>query len=154
MDTNTILLIGGLLVVLWLASRFFNRQPTNPTYDDKNTRSGGSLGGDRGQPAQRTHDDANIESGGSFGGRSGQVTPRTHDDPNTRSGGSFGGTNVRSEEPQERSSTGRNPFSERSQSDDAPTAEELRSRRSSPAAPPRRNDNDDPNTRSGGSFGG
>lgn len=153
MDTNTILLIVGLLVVLWLASRFFNRQPTNPTYDDKNTRSGGSLGGDRGQPAQRTHDDANIESGGSFGGRSGQVTPRTHDDPNTRSGGSFGGTNVRSEEPQERSG-GRNPFSERSQGDDAPTAEELRSRRSTPAAAPRRNDNDDPNTRSGGSFGG
>jgi hypothetical protein len=117
MDTNAILLIIGLLILLWVASRFFNRGgPTAPTYDDKNIRSGGSIGGGAGQPSQRTHDDPNIESGGSFGGSNarsntpsssssssanvGNRSPKPqaappkrggNDDPNTRSGGSFGG---------------------------------------------------------------
>lgn len=150
MDTNMILIIIVLLVIVWLASRFFNRAPTTPTYDDENIRSGGSIGGGRGQPSQRTHDDPNIESGGSFGGRSGASTPRTHDDPNIRSGGSFGGSNVQRNNDDD--SPARNPFTGGSRGN-APSAEELRGRSGSTAAPPKRGGNDDPNTRSGGSFG-
>lgn len=157
MDTNAILIIIGLLILLWLASRFFgNRAPTTPTYDDKNIRSGGSIGGGPGQPGQRTHDDPNIESGGSLGGRSGEATPRTHDDPNIRSGGSFGGSNATREREAPRS--GNNPFNTGARSTNAPSAEELRERstptRRDTDSPPKRSGNDDPNTRSGGSFGG
>lgn len=155
MDTNMILIIIGLLLILWLASRFFNRAPTTPTYDDENTRSGGSIGGGRGQPGQRTHDDPTIESGGSIGGRSGAATPRTHDDPNIRSGGSFGSSNVQRESNRnDDDDKPRNPFSEGSRSTNAPSTEELRGRSGSSAAPPKRSGNDDSNTRSGGSFGG
>jgi hypothetical protein len=178
---NPIILILIILLLLWLASRFFsNRAPTTPSYDDKDIRSGGSIGGGPGMPGQRTHDDPTIESGGSIGGRGGNVTARTHDDPNIRSGGSIGGSNVYREESRppvgggvERDSDigeRRNPFTSGSgQSVSSSTVENLRNRatdmrderddddrarRDDDDNPPRRRGgNDDPNVRSGGSFG-
>jgi hypothetical protein len=140
-DPTFLCMLGVLLLFLFVASRFFGpKRPAPPgTYDDPNTRSGGSFGtaGDR----QRTYDDPNTESGGSFGAPRGQVSQRSIDDPNTQSGGSFGGGGPHTNETRNRS-TGR---------------------AARPASPPasrpasrgnQRPKNDDPNTKSGGSFGG
>ena len=83
MDSNLILILGVLPIVGFLVSRFLgNRNPAPPgTYDDPNTRSGGSFGGRSGQPGQRAYDDPDTESGGSFGGVGGQPKQRTFDDP-------------------------------------------------------------------------
>jgi hypothetical protein len=74
-----IIVIAVIALLVWY---FFNRNRVAPpgTYDDKDYRSGGSIGG-----GQRTYDDPDFRSGGSIGGG-----PRTYDDPDFRSSGSIG----------------------------------------------------------------
>jgi hypothetical protein len=80
MDTTTILIIIGIVIlVAMLIGR--NRVAPRGTYDDKNTRSGGSIGGGPG-----ANDDPNTRSGGSIGGGA-----RTYDSPDHRSSGTIGG---------------------------------------------------------------
>ena len=176
MDSTTLIVI--VIVVLlgaWLFNRFMgNRGPGTPTYDDKNTRSGGSIGGG----SQRTNDDPNINSGGSIGGAHGMPSQRTNDDPNIRSGGSIGGSGVSSQERGSGFSTGNRPSTTTPGTTEHPNnpfgnnagraassadIDELRNRAGNtrpaatpPAEPnrPSRSGKDDPNTRSGGSIGG
>jgi hypothetical protein len=170
MDSNLILILGVLLIVGFVVSRFLgNRNPAPPgTYDDPNTRSGGSFGGRSGQPGQRAYDDPDTESGGSFGGAGGQPKQRTFDDPNTQSGGSFGGGGPSANEREQRSSLGQSaPRSSGQSGREGGKRSSLGqsgqgqsgSRASRPASPPasrggEKPRNDDPNTKSGGSFGG
>lgn len=81
MDTTTIIII--VAVVALLALFLYNRSRPAPrgTYDDKNSRSSGSIGG-----GTRAHDDENVRSSGSIGGGT-----RAYDTPSTSSGGSIGG---------------------------------------------------------------
>ena len=81
MDSPTIWLI--VIVVAVIAYFFFRRGRAAPqgTYDDKDVRSSGSIGG-----GPRAHDDANVRSGGSIGGG-----PSSTDSREVASGGSLGG---------------------------------------------------------------
>lgn len=80
MDTTWLIILGILLLVgLYLYNR--NRTPPRGTYDDKNYRSGGSIGGGPG-----AYDDPDVRSGGSIGGRQSAYDSRDHE-----SGGTFGG---------------------------------------------------------------
>ena len=160
MDSSLLLLVVVVLVLAFVASRFLsgNRRSGPPagTYDDPNLRSGGSIG--TGQRTTRTYDDPEIKSGGSIGGSGGatardrQTTTRTYDDPNIRSGGSLGGS----------SSVDLDPTEDRLaqlRNNAAPPVNNRAAPRSSGASHPRprpRDDDerhDDPNIRSGGSFG-
>jgi hypothetical protein len=80
MDTTTLIILG---IIVLLGIYLYNRNRVKPrgTYDDKNFRSGGSIGGN---PA---HDDKNFRSGGSIGGSS----KTAHDSPDFKSGGSIAG---------------------------------------------------------------
>ncbi len=75
-----------LLVVIALAAIiWYQRRQPRPrgTYDDKDVRSSGSIGGSR----SRAYDDDEVRSSGSIGGsRQG-----AYDDDETKSGGSIGG---------------------------------------------------------------
>lgn len=95
MDTTTVIII--VAVIALIAFWFYNRNKPAPrgTYDDKNTRSSGSIGG-----GTRAHDDPNVRSSGSIGGGT-----RAYDTPDHTSGGSIGG-GQRSEN---RHTTGVNP---------------------------------------------
>lgn len=81
MDTTTIIVIVAIvaLVGLFLFNR--NRPARRGTYDDKNTRSSGSIGG-----GTRANDDPDVRSSGSIGGGT-----RAHNAPQQSSGGSIGG---------------------------------------------------------------
>jgi hypothetical protein len=81
MDSTTIWIIIAVLALLALF--FYNRSRSAPrgAYDDKNTRSSGSIGG-----GTRAYDDKNTRSSGSIGG--GQ---RGYDSPEHESRGSIGG---------------------------------------------------------------
>jgi hypothetical protein len=81
MDTTTIIVI--VAVIALLAFYLYNRRKPAPrgTYDDKDMRSSGSIGG-----GPRAHDDANLRSSGSIGGGT-----RSYDSPEHTSGGSIGG---------------------------------------------------------------
>lgn len=81
-DSSTIWII--VAVVALLALYFYNRSRPAPrgTYDDKDTRSSGSIGG-----GSRAHDDPDHRSSGSIGG--GQ---RSYDAPDQESRGSIGGS--------------------------------------------------------------
>ena len=81
MDSTTIWIIIAViaLVAFFLYNR--NRPAPRGTYDDRNTRSSGSIGG-----GKRSYDDPNHRSSGSIGG--GQ---RGHDDPEHARRGSIGG---------------------------------------------------------------
>ncbi len=140
----TFCMLGLFLLLIVGISQYMRRnRPAPPgTYDDPNMRSGGSIGGEAGRPTQRTYDDPNLRSGGSIGG--GNV--RSYDDPDIQSGGSFGGSGGQSS-----SSPRRSDLDNRA------------ARPSRPAAPPpppssrsgpERPRHDDPDIRSGGSFGG
>lgn len=80
-DSSTIWII--VAVVALLALYFYNRSRPAPrgSYDDKNTRSSGSIGG-----GDRAYNDAAHRSSGSIGG--GQ---RGYDTPEHESRGSIGG---------------------------------------------------------------
>jgi hypothetical protein len=82
-DTTTIIIIVGViaLVALYLFRR--SRPAPRGTYDDKNVRSSGSIGG-----GTRAYDDPNTRSSGSIGGRD-----RGYDSPDHESGGSIGAAN-------------------------------------------------------------
>jgi hypothetical protein len=75
-----ILAIIAVAAIVW----YQRRQPRpHGTYDDKDVRSSGSIGGSR----TRAYDDKDVRSSGSIGGsREG-----AYDDDETRSGGSIGG---------------------------------------------------------------
>ena len=81
MDTTTIIVI--IAVVLMLGFYLYNRSrpAQRGTYDDKNARSSGSIGG-----GTRANDDPEVRSSGSIGGGT-----RAHNSPQQRSGGSIGG---------------------------------------------------------------
>ena len=82
LDSSTIWII--IAVVALLALYFYNRSRPAPrgTYDDKHTRSSGSIGG-----GSRAYDDPDQRSSGSIGG--GQ---RGYDAPAHESQGSIGGS--------------------------------------------------------------
>lgn len=81
LDSSTIWII--VAVVALLALYFYNRSRPAPrgTYDDKDTRSSGSIGG-----GSRAYDDPDKRSSGSIGG--GQ---RSYNAPDHESRGSIGG---------------------------------------------------------------
>ena len=95
MDTTTLIILG---VIALLAIYLFNRNRVRPrgTYDDKDYRSSGSIGGG---PA---YDDEDYRSSGSIGGQRGtRSTPAStdadsdrprHDSRDFGSGGSIGGS--------------------------------------------------------------
>ena len=89
MDTTAILI--GIVIIALLAFYFYNRSKPAPrgTYDDKGSRSSGSIGG-----GTRAHDDPNVRSSGSIGGGT-----RGHDSPEHGSGGSIGGRQQSENEP-------------------------------------------------------
>lgn len=145
-DFMWICLLGIALLLFVVLSRFLGgrRPPPAGTYDDEDVRSGGSFGG-----GQSTYDAPDVRSGGSFGSGA-----STYDDEDVRSGGSFGG-GARSEAPP-RSSSGLGKAQ-------GSLRKEGPSRAATPppanrAAPLRDDDDgpsrDNPNVRSGGSFGG
>lgn len=80
-DSSTIWII--IAVVALLALYFYNRSRPAPrgTYDDKHTRSSGSIGG-----GDRAYDDPAHRSSGSIGGGN-----RAYDAPEHESRGSIGG---------------------------------------------------------------
>jgi hypothetical protein len=82
-DTTTIIIIIGViaLVAIYLFRR--SRPAPHGTYDDKNVRSSGSIGG-----GTRAYDDPNTRSSGSIGGRD-----RGYDSPDHESSGSIGAAN-------------------------------------------------------------
>lgn len=80
MDTTTIIIIAVVaLVALFLYNR--SRPAARGTYDDKDVRSSGSIGG-----GTRAYDDEKVRSSGSIGGGT-----RAYDAPDTRSSGTIGG---------------------------------------------------------------
>jgi len=81
METTTIIII--IAVIALLGFYLYNRSRPAPrgTYDDKATRSSGSIGG-----GTRANDDPNVRSSGSIGGGT-----RGHNSPQHSSGGSIGG---------------------------------------------------------------
>ena len=81
MDTTTIIVIVAVVVLIGLFLYNRNRPARRGTYDDKNTRSSGSIGS-----GTRAHDDPEVRSGGSIGGGA-----RGHNSPQHSSGGSIGG---------------------------------------------------------------
>ena len=99
MDTTTLLIIiVVVLVVAYLMSRNRSRYggnpyprnpgtgPQQPTYDDPDYSSAGSIGGAASSPpVSHRRDVGSTEGTAPSGGR-------THDDPNYRSGGSIGGS--------------------------------------------------------------
>ncbi len=87
MDMTTILMIGGviLLIALFLFNR--NRPAARGTYDDKKARSSGSIGG-----GTRAYDEPESRSSGSIGGGAGNST-RAYDSPDHKSSGSIDGDN-------------------------------------------------------------
>jgi hypothetical protein len=80
-ETTTIIII--VAVIALIAFYLYNRNKPAPhgTYDDKNVRSSGSIGG-----GTRAHNDPDVRSSGSIGGGT-----RGHDAPEHTSGGSIGG---------------------------------------------------------------
>ena len=81
MDTTTIIVIVAVVVLVGLFLFNRNRPARRGTYDDKNTRSSGSIGG-----GSRAHDDPEVRSSGSIGGGT-----RGNNSPQHSSGGSIGG---------------------------------------------------------------
>lgn len=81
MDTTTIIVIVAVVALLALFLYNRSRPAARGTYDDKNVRSSGSIGG-----GTRAYDDKNVRSSGSIGGGT-----RAYDAPSTHSGGSIGG---------------------------------------------------------------
>jgi hypothetical protein len=88
MDSTTMWIIIG--VVALLALFFYNRNRPAPrgTYDDKNVRSSGSIGG-----GTRAYDDPAHRSSGSIGG-----AQSGYDSPEHQSSGSIGGAPNRVEQ--------------------------------------------------------
>lgn len=81
MDTTTMIVIVAVVVLVGLFLLNRNRPAARGTYDDKNTRSSGSIGG-----GTRANDDPDVRSSGSIGGGT-----RSHNSPDHSSGGSIGG---------------------------------------------------------------
>lgn len=100
MDSTTMWII--IAVVALLALFFYNRSRSaaRGTYDDKNVRSSGSIGG-----GTRAYDDPAHKSSGSIGGEQGG-----YDSPDHKSSGSIGGapSRVETERRSERSINERN----------------------------------------------
>lgn len=90
MDTTTIIVIVAVVVLVGLFLFNRNRPARRGTYDDKNTRSSGSIGG-----GTRANDDPEVRSSGTIGGGT-----RGNNSPQHSSGGSIGGGPV-SRPPQE-----------------------------------------------------
>jgi hypothetical protein len=89
MDWTTIL--GIILVIALIALYLYNRNRIEPqgTYDDKDYRSRGSIGGSK----ERDYDDPDFRSGGSIGGdpTKEKKGTKSYDSPDYKSGGSIGG---------------------------------------------------------------
>lgn len=81
MDTTTIIVIVAVLALVGFYLYNRSRPAPRGTYDDKDTRSSGSIGG-----GTRAHDDPNVRSSGSIGGGT-----RANNSPAHSSGGSIGG---------------------------------------------------------------
>lgn len=81
MDTTTIIVIVAVLALVGFYLYNRSRPAPRGTYDDKDTRSSGSIGG-----GTRAHDDPNVRSSGSIGGGT-----RGNNAPEHSSGGSIGG---------------------------------------------------------------
>lgn len=80
MDTTWLIILGIIaLVALYLYNR--NRTPPRGTYDDKNYRSGGSIGGGPG-----AYDDPDVRSGGSIGSGQSAYDSRDHESSGTIGG--------------------------------------------------------------------
>jgi hypothetical protein len=82
-DTTTLIIIAGIVVLLALYLFRRSRPAPRGTYDDKNVRSSGSIGG-----GTRAYDDPKTRSSGSIGGKD-----RGYDSPDHESGGSIGAAN-------------------------------------------------------------
>lgn len=79
---ETIFSIIILVIVAAVAYYFYKKRPApQGTYDNKDVRSGGSIGG-----GSRANDDKDVRSSGSIGGGT-----RGHDSPTLATGGSIGG---------------------------------------------------------------
>lgn len=83
MDNQWLLIIGALVVlaaIVW----YTRRQPRpHGTYDDKDVRSSGSIGGSQ----KGAYDDDDVRSSGSIGGSK----EGAYDEDEYKSGGSIGG---------------------------------------------------------------
>ena len=83
MDSTMIITIIVLLILLGLYLYNRNKPAPRGTYDDKDHRSSGSIGG-----GTRAYDDKDHRSSGSIGGGE-----RAYDSPEHKSSGSIGGDN-------------------------------------------------------------
>lgn len=81
MDSTTMWIVIGVVALLALFFYMRNRPAPHGTYDDKNVRSSGSIGG-----GTRAYDDPAHRSSGSIGG-----SQRGYDSPEHKSSGSIGG---------------------------------------------------------------
>lgn len=152
MDNFTLVCLVVIgLVLLFLAWRFLSgRRPAPPgTYDDPDVRSGGSFGSAPGKKGQSSYDDREVRSGGSFGGTGSKPGQSSNDDPDVRSGGSIG---RQRSEPAPRERPANPPAAKRMDDGGIPKGRSSRPSSSSSSTP--RDTDDDPDVRSGGSFGG
>lgn len=133
MDSTTMLIIGAIVVLaaIYLYNR--SRPATRGTYDDKNPRSSGSIGG-----GTRAYDDENVRSSGSIGGSK----VKAYDSPDHKSSGSIGGqpTSVRNDDDDDQVRSIRNRQKLADENTDVPLRNRARA-------------NDDENHKSSGSFG-
>jgi hypothetical protein len=133
MDSTTMLIIGAIVVLaaVYLYNR--SRPAARGTYDDKNVRSSGSIGG-----GTRAYDDESVRSSGSIGGSK----VKAYDSPEHSSRGSIGGqpTSARNDDDDNQVRSVRNRQNLADESSDSPLRNRARA-------------NDDENHRSGGSFG-
>lgn len=81
MDSTTMWIVIGVVALLALFFYMRNRPAPHGTYDDKNVRSSGSIGG-----GARAYDDPAHRSSGSIGS-----SQRGYDSPEHKSSGSIGG---------------------------------------------------------------
>ncbi len=138
MDSTTMLIIGAIVVLaaVYLYNR--SRPAARGTYDDKNVRSSGSIGG-----GTRAYDDESVRSSGSIGGSK----VKAYDSPDHSSRGSIGGQPTSRRVDDDEVQSVRNP-QKRAADNDAP----LRKESDAPLRN-RARENDDENHKSSGSFG-
>lgn len=140
MDTTTIIVIVAVvaLVALWLYNR--SRPAARGTYDDKDVRSSGSIGG-----GTRAYDDKSVRSSGSIGGGT-----RAYDAPEVKSSGSIGGSPAARVERAEHSNRDTNISNLNDDDDDTPRLNETLTREHAANT----HKNDDERFKSKGSIGG
>ena len=142
MDTTTIIVIVAVVALLALFLYNRSRPAAHGTYDDKNVRSSGSIGG-----GTRAYDDENVRSSGSIGGGT-----RAYDTPSTHSGGSIGGGPSTPVEPEPRVSN--RTTTNNLATDRAPQSSERVNEKLTREHAEKAQQNDDERFKSKGSFGG